>query len=348
MGDIPPGGGRALPGPPAIQTHGLTKRYGDVAALTDLDLTVPSGMIYGFLGPNGAGKTTTIRILLGFVRASAGQARLQGHDVWSDGVAARRDLGYLVAPDALYPDMTGRAQLDYAAGLSQRPPVLRDRFLDGLELSRTVLGQRLGTYSKGMRQKLALVAACQHDPALLILDEPTDGLDPLVQRAFQGLLQELRDRGRTVFMSSHDLAEVERTCERVAVVRGGRLIAEGTVAEMTRFRRTAEVVFAGEVPAGLDEVARVTVLDREGCRARLAVDGDVNPLLRYLVDHPVADLVLGPPRLEDVFMAFYDRDTPDPPLPGTIGPGTNGRASVESETSVRQQTTAVRARLRRR
>ncbi len=320
---------------PVVETVGLSKRYGGFAALTDLDLAVAPGQIYGFLGPNGAGKTTAIRILLGFARATSGRARLQGHDCWRDGVAARRDLGYLVAPDALYPDMTGTAQLDYAAKLSRRPPVLRDRFLDALELPRSVLGRRLGTYSKGMRQKLALVAAFQHDPALLILDEPTDGLDPLIQRAFEELLGELRNRGRTVFMSSHDLGEVERVCERVAVVRGGRRIAEGTVAELTRLRRrTAEVVFAEGVPEGLDRIPHAAVLERDGSRVRLGIEGELNPLLRFLADHPVADLVLATPKLEDVFMAFYDRDSPDPidvttpadaPGPANSGAAGSGR-----------------------
>ena len=300
---------------PAIETVGLTKRYGDVAALTELDLRVPPGVIYGFLGPNGAGKTTAIRLLMGFVRASAGQARVFGHDAWRDGVAARRHLAFLVPPDALYPDMSGATQLDYAAKLSGRAPVLRDRCLDALELGRAALSRRLGTYSKGMRQKLALVAALQVDAPLLVLDEPTDGLDPLIQRAFEELLRELRGRGRTVFMSSHDLAEVERVCEHVAVVRGGRLVAAAAVADLTRRQwRTAEVTFAEPPPvAELARVPRVTPLGREGHRVRLAVDGDVNPLLRFLAAHEIADLTLAPPTLEDAFMAFYGDDAPPDP-----------------------------------
>ncbi|MGH2603920.1 MAG: ABC transporter ATP-binding protein, partial [Dehalococcoidia bacterium] len=163
-----------------IATSGLSKRYGRIDALSRLDLAVPGGVIYGFLGPNGAGKTTAIRLLMGFVRPSAGRAEIFGHDTWREGVAARRDLGFLVTAEALYPDLSGRDQLDYAVGISGRPPVLRRRLLEALELSDDALGRRLGSYSKGMRQKLALTAALQHDPALLILDEPTDGLDPLI------------------------------------------------------------------------------------------------------------------------------------------------------------------------
>ncbi len=294
---------------PVIETTGLTKHYGEIAALTDLHLAVPAGCIYGFLGPNGAGKTTAIRLLMGFIRASSGSARIFGHDVWTDGVAARRDLGFLVTADAFYPDMTGAAQLDYLAHLSGKPPLLRDRLLDTLELGRDALRRRLGSYSKGMRQKLALTAAFQHDPALLILDEPTDGLDPLIQRGFEELLRDLRDRGRTIFMSSHDLAEVERTCERVAVVRSGRLVAEETIKELKRLqRRTVEVTFAGAVPPELALVPRMTILSQDGSRVRLAFEGDLNPLLRFLAGHHVADLLLAPPRLEDVFMAFYGAD----------------------------------------
>jgi ABC-type multidrug transport system ATPase subunit len=293
--------------PGAIATRGLSKRYGSVSALVDLDLTVPPGVIYGFLGPNGAGKTTTLRLLMGFIRPTGGGAAIFGHDVWRDGVAARREVGYLVPAEALYPDLSGAAQLDYAAALSGRPPVLRDRLLDALELSRADLRRKLGAYSKGMRQKLALTAAIQTDPALLILDEPSDGLDPLIQRAFEALLAEARDRGRTIFMSSHDLAEVERICERVAIVRDGRLVAEERIAELQRrHRRIARIVFAGPVPPTLADVPGCSIVARDGHWVDAAVDGEIGPLLAFLATQPVADLTLAPPRLDDIFMGFYD------------------------------------------
>ena len=292
-----------------IQTVGLTKRYGSVSALSDLDLCVPEGSVFGFLGPNGAGKTTTIRLLLGFIRPTSGSACIQGLDTWRHGVAARRDVGYLVPPEALYLDMSGADQLDYAARLSGRPPVLRQAFLDGLGLGQDALKRRLGTYSKGMRQKFALTLATQCDPSLLILDEPTDGLDPLVQRAFERLISERRDAGRTVFLSSHDLTEVERMCDRVAVVRSGDLVAQDSVAELTRRRRrTVTVRFAADPPASLLELPRVTLLDRQGEHLRLAVEGDLNPLLQVLADAAVDDLTVEPPSLEEAFMAFYDLD----------------------------------------
>ncbi len=304
----------------AITTARLSKRYDRTPALDDVSLAVPPGSIFGVLGPNGAGKTTLIRLLMGFVRPSGGTAAIFGHDCWHDGVAARRDLGFLVTADALYPDLSGRAQLDLAATLSGRPPVLRDRLLDALEFPRSLLGKRLGTYSKGTRQKLALVAAIQTEPALLVLDEPSDGLDPLIQRAFEQVLTDLRDRGRTVFLSSHDLAEVERVCERVAIVRQGRLMAEAAVADLRRQqRRIATVAFATGVPDGLGRVPGVEVRHVEGSRAELLVDGEVGPLLAFLGASEVDDLLIRRPRLEEIFLRYYDgagAETPAEPVAG--------------------------------
>jgi ABC-2 type transport system ATP-binding protein len=293
---------------PAISTTNLTKRYGVVTALDEVDLVVPSGVTYGFLGPNGAGKTTAIRLLMGFVRPSAGTARIWGHDCWRDGVRARTDLGYLVPADSLYPDMSGYALLDYMAALSGKPPLLRRRLLDALELGQDALSRRLNTYSKGMKQKLALTAAIQTEPALLVLDEPTDGLDPLIQRSFETMLSDLRVGGATIFMSSHDLAEVERTCERVAIIRDGRIVAEETIDDLKQLHhRVAEVTFAGEPPAGLDRLVGIAVTGRDGNRVVLTLDGSVTPLLRFLADRDdVVDLLLSPPRLEDIFLGYYD------------------------------------------
>jgi ABC-2 type transport system ATP-binding protein len=296
------------PDAPAIVTANLTKRYGSVTALDGIDLVVPPGVTYGFLGPNGAGKTTTIRLLMGFIRPSAGSARLWGHDCWRDGVNARANLGFLVPADALYPDMSGQAQLDYMAALSGKPPVLRRRLLDALELGADALGRRLNTYSKGMKQKLALTGALQTNPALLVLDEPTDGLDPLIQRAFESVLAELRDGGATIFMSSHDLAEVERVCERVAIIRDGKIVAEESIGDLRgRHRRTAEVTFSGEPPAGIDLIPGVSVIGRDAACVSLAIEGSIAPLLRFLGGRDdVLDLLLPQPRLEDIFLGYYD------------------------------------------
>ena len=293
---------------PAISTTNLTKRYGAITALDGIDLHVPQGVTYGFLGPNGAGKTTTIRLLMGFIRPSAGEARIYGHDCWRDGVRARKDLGFLVPADALYPDMSGRALLDYMATLSGRPPSLRQLVLDALELGQDALARRLNTYSKGMKQKLALTACMQTAPPLLVLDEPTDGLDPLIQRSFEQLLAEIRRQGSTIFMSSHDLAEVERTCERVAIIRNGRIVAEETIGELrARHRRTAEVIFRTDPPEGLARLPGVELVHQEGGRVVLSLEAGVRPLLRFLAERDdVEDLLLERPSLEDIFLGYYD------------------------------------------
>jgi ABC-2 type transport system ATP-binding protein len=299
--------------PAVIQALQLTKRYRHITALDHVSLSVPEGTIYGFLGPNGAGKTTLIKILLGFIRPTTGSATIFGHNTWKNGVQARERLGYLVVPESLYSDMSGEGQLNYAADLSGREPVLRSRFLDALELPRTVLDRRLGTYSKGMRQKLALTATFQTDPDLLILDEPTDGLDPLIRRNFEELLRERHAAGRTIFMSSHDLAEVERVCERVAVIRDGKIVAEETVYEMTRRRlKSAEVVFHDAIPGAIHMLPNVRVLDQNGPRVRLTVEGDVNPLIQFLGNYQLVDFSLAPPSLEDIFMGFYDQKGSSP------------------------------------
>jgi ABC-2 type transport system ATP-binding protein len=290
----------------AIRTSQLTKRYGETLALSSASITVAAGSIYGFLGPNGAGKTTAIRLLMGFIKPTSGSASMFGFDCWRDGLNARRDLGFLVTADALYPDMTGASQLDYAARLSKRPPVLREALLDALELPQAALERRLGSYSKGMRQKLALIAAMQHDPALLVLDEPTDGLDPLIQRNFEEFLISLRDRGRTIFMSSHDLPEVERICERVAVVRSGVIVAEERISDLQqRHAHRATVRFKDSLP-DLSVVPGIAVQRIEGNRVELLLTGDPNPLLHFLALHAVDDITITPPSLEDIFMAYYE------------------------------------------
>lgn len=291
----------------AIVLDTVSKRYGSFAALDGLSLDVPYGIIQGFLGPNGAGKTTGIRILMGFLRATSGSASIFGLDAWVGGVQARQHVGYLVTANALYPDMDGIDQLDFATKISGKEPVLRQRVLDALELSPVTLMQRLGSYSKGMRQKLAIVAAMQHDPDLLVLDEPSDGLDPLIQQHFEALLRERREAGRTVFMSSHDLAEVERTCERVAVIRQGQLVANGTVQELSsHYRRTAVIRFRGPIPNGLERLGEIDLVDAGASTVRVRIGDDINPLIRALAHLDVAHLAIEEPQLQDIFFGFYD------------------------------------------
>lgn len=303
----------------------MSKRYGSIAALNDLSLSVERGTIHGFLGPNGAGKTTAIRILMGFLKASSGNASLFGLDAWREGVTARSRVGYLVTADALYPDMSGHDQLAFAAKISGREPILRRRVLDALELGPEALGRRLGTYSKGMRQKLAITAAMQHDPDLLVLDEPSDGLDPLVQRHLEELLRERQRVGRTVFMSSHDLAEVERTCQQVAVIRNGSLVANGTTSELSRrYQRTAVITFRDVIPDGIDQLGTIVSVDRDRNIIEVRVGDDINPLIRRLAEEEIVSLKIHEPQLQDVFFSYYG-DEENAPGAEAIAAGARSR-----------------------
>jgi len=309
----------------AIETVGLSKRYQQggslgwfgrekhepIRALDEVTLAVRPGEIFGFLGPNGAGKSTCIRLLLGFLHPTAGRARVLGLDTESDGVAIRGRVGYLPGGIALYDAMTGRDLLDYLGTFYRRPPVLRARLTDGLELGAADLSRPVRDYSRGMRQKLGIVQALQHDPELAILDEPSEGLDPLMQRAFYEILDELRAAGRTVFVSSHILSEVERVCDRVAIVRHGRLVAlEEIGALLARRRRTVEMRVDGPPPslAGVPGVTDVVVVDGH---LRCHLEGDVRPFLAAIAKSPVTDLTIEPARLEDAFLELYADGEPD-------------------------------------
>jgi len=301
----------------AIVTSGLTKHYGGgphlpgrerevVRALDDVSIEVRPGEVFGFLGPNGAGKTTLIRVLLGFLHPTAGSARVLDLDVARAGVEVRRRVGYLPGGIALYDALSGTELLDFLGSFYGRPPALRGRLVDGLELPARDLARPIRDYSRGMRQKLGIVQALQHDPELAILDEPSEGLDPLMQRAFYAIIDERRAAGRTVFFSSHVLSEVERLCDRVAIVRAGRLVAvEEIDALLAQRRRSVEMRLAGPAPAlaGVPGVADLVVV---GDRLRCAVDGDMGPFLAAIAGAPVADLTIEPARLEDAFLELYE------------------------------------------
>ena len=299
----------------AIATEGLTKHYpaGDrvagarvIRALDDVTLEVREGEIFGFLGPNGAGKSTLIRLLLGFLHATAGRARVLGLDIGRDSVGIRRRIGYLPGGIALYDGLTGERHLDYLAELAGRPSVRRAELCDRLELDQRTLRRPIRDYSRGMRQKIGIVQALQHDPELAILDEPSEGLDPLMQRAFYTLLDELKAAGRTVFFSSHVLSEVERVCDRVAVVRAGRLVAVEDVGTLlARRRRRVEVRLAGP-PPDLARVPGVGDVVIDGGVLTCSLEGDPRPFLAAISVAPVADVVIEAARLEDAFLEFYE------------------------------------------
>lgn len=296
-----------MPEAPAIALRDLAKSYGPIHAVRGITLDVSPGEIFGFLGLNGAGKTTTIRILLDLIRPSRGSAFLFGRDCQKESRRTRAMAGYLPGELGLYPEMRGSELLDLMAELSGVPvdEAYREQLLDRLELARADLRRPLREYSSGMKRKLGLVQALQADPPLLILDEPTEGLDPLVQRALNELLFDLRRRGRTVFMSSHVLSEIERLCDRIAVIRKGELVLVSTVEEARRRSgRTVRIRFAHAVGA-IELPANMRYEERRDDAWTLHVSGDVGELLPRIAPLPVRDLEIREPALEDVLTAFY-------------------------------------------
>lgn len=289
---------------PAIALRGLTRAFGARRGVFDLDLEVAPGQIFGFLGPNGAGKTTTLRLLLGYLRPDHGEARILGLDALRAPLSVRPHIGYLPAEFNLYEDMTGEALLRYLAGYRPAGTLARAHAL--AERLGLAMQGRIKHYSRGMKQKLALIQAMMHDPAVLILDEASSGFDPLVQRIFHGLLVEARARGRTVFLSSHLLSEVEEVCDRAAILRDGRLLAVESVADLrARKVRLLNVRFAPGVTAAAVALPGATLREHEGSRASYAVTGTAQALLSTLASLPVEDFSLEPARLEEVFLAYY-------------------------------------------
>jgi ABC-type multidrug transport system ATPase subunit len=290
-----------------IETERLTKSYGANRGIVDLDLEVDEGEVFGFLGPNGAGKTTTIRTLLDHLRPTSGRARIFGIETTADPVAIHRRTGYLPGEFTLYDRLTGGQTIEYFGNLRGGvDPAYRASLIERLDLDPS---RRFKEYSKGNKQKLGLVVAFQHRPELLILDEPTSGLDPLVQQAFYGLVREAQAEGRTVFLSSHVLSEVERTCDRVAIVRDGRLVRTGRVDTLRDLaHHQVELRFPDGVPtaefAALPGVSDVVVEDHI---LRLRVAGPITPVLQAAARHELVDFLAREPSLEETFLAEYGR-----------------------------------------
>ncbi len=288
-----------------IETHGLTKRYGGARGIADVTLRVEQGEVFGFLGPNGAGKTTTIRTLLDLLHPTSGSARVFGLDSHRDRAAIHARLGNLPGDFAYAPRVTGRELISFFAelrGLGDRgrADALAARF-------RADLDRPLGELSRGNRQKIGLVQAAFHDPELLVLDEPTTGLDPLMQEEFLAFVAEERSRGRTVFLSSHELDEVQRVCDRVGIIRDGRLVAVEDVGELTsRSYRHVSLEFATPVdPAEFLAIGGVTEMQHEGRRLRFRADGDIDPVIKAAAHHRVTDIELTHPSLEEIFLTYY-------------------------------------------
>ena len=289
---------------PAVEIRGLSKSFGAVRALDRLDLTVPTGRVAGFLGPNGAGKSTTIRVLLGLLRADAGTVRLLGGDPWADAVALHRRLAYVPGDVSLWPNLTGGEAIDLLGRLRGRTDARRRaELLERFELDPT---KKARTYSKGNRQKVALVAALASRAELLVLDEPTSGLDPLMETVFTDCIGEARATGCSVLLSSHILAEVEKLCDTVTIVRNGRTVQTGTLAELRQLTRTTVAAVTAGDPAGLAALPGVHDLARDGEQVTFDVDGEhLDSVMRALAALGLRRLVSAPPSLEELFLRHY-------------------------------------------
>ncbi|WP_374986621.1 ATP-binding cassette domain-containing protein [Streptomyces fradiae] len=289
----------------AISVTGLHKSFGRTHALDGLDLTVGTGEVHGFLGPNGSGKSTTIRVLLGLLRADSGTARLLGRDPWRDAVELHRRVAYVPGDVTLWRNLSGGEVIDlYGRLRGGLDKARRAELVERFELDPTKKGR---TYSKGNRQKVALVAAFASDVDVLILDEPTSGLDPLMEGVFQRCVREERDRGRTVLLSSHILSEVESLCDRVSIIRKGRTVESGSLAELRHLTRTGVEAELAAPPNGLAELPGVHDVRVDGTRVRLQVDTDrLDAVLRALTEAGVRSLTSAPPTLEELFLRHYE------------------------------------------
>ncbi|MGW5419582.1 ABC transporter ATP-binding protein [Streptomyces sp. NPDC003943] len=288
----------------AISVAGLHKSFGRTRALDGLDLTVETGEVHGFLGPNGSGKSTTIRVLLGLLRADSGGARVLGRDPWADAVELHRRIAYVPGDVTLWRNLSGGEVIDlYGRLRGGLDRARRAELIERFELDPTKKGR---TYSKGNRQKVALVAAFASDVDLLVLDEPTSGLDPLMEEVFQECVAEARAHGRTVLLSSHILSEVETLCDRVSIIRKGRTVESGSLAELRHLTRTSVVAELAGPPNGLAHLPGVHGLDVQGQRIRLQVDTDkLDAVLRSLTESGVRSLTSTPPTLEELFLRHY-------------------------------------------
>jgi len=293
-----------------IEVEALTKSYGSKRGITDVSFHVEEGEVFGFLGPNGAGKTTTIRLLMALLRADAGTARIAGLDYWQQSVEIKRLIGYLPGEPSLDPGLTGGQILEYFGNLRGGvDQAYLKQLIKRLDLDPS---RKFRQYSSGNKRKVVLIQAFMHRPRLLILDEPTNGLDPLNQQEFDRMVKEVRDEGRTVFLSSHILSEVEQTCTRVGIIREGQLVRVGGVAELKDIKRyEITITFANAVPAEafktLDGVAQVETL-ADGHTLRLTMQGEADAVIKAAAQHAVVTLTSHEPSLEDIFLRYYEGD----------------------------------------
>jgi ABC-2 type transport system ATP-binding protein len=302
---------------PAIRARGLSKRYGTVTALADLDLDLGPGEVLGYLGPNGAGKTTTIRLLLGFIQPTAGRAEIFGVDCQRNPDIAHRRVAFVPAEASLWPSLTGAETLHLLGRLrGQTDSSYRDELIARFDLDPS---KKVRAYSRGNRQKVLLIGALMTRAELLVLDEPTSGLDPLMEVEFRHCVTQARERGQAVFLSSHVLSEVEALCDRVVILRDGRVAEAGTLSEMRHLSAvTVEATFTGEIP-DLSGVPGVSGVVTDGHSLRCQVTGPVQPLLAALADAGVTRLLSREPSLEELFLGYYGQGAPSEGVAGVAG-----------------------------
>ncbi|HXM72543.1 MAG TPA: ABC transporter ATP-binding protein [Candidatus Dormibacteraeota bacterium] len=296
--------------PAIIEVERLTKSYGSKRGIADVSFQVEEGEVFGFLGPNGAGKTTTIRLLMALLHADAGRAQIAGLDCWKQSLEIKRLVGYIPGEPALDPNLTGGQILEYFAHL--RGGVDQAYLKQLIQRFELDTSRKFRQYSTGNKRKVVLIQAFMHRPRLLILDEPTSGLDPLNQQEFERMVIEARDEGRTVFLSSHVLSEVEKTCTRVGIIRDGSLVRIGGVSEVSAIKRyEITITFAEPVPAEafktLDGVAEVESLNH-GHGVRLTMQGSTDAVIKAAALYPVVSLTSHEPSLEDIFLRYYEAD----------------------------------------
>ncbi|HEX2052923.1 MAG TPA: ABC transporter ATP-binding protein [Actinomycetota bacterium] len=290
-----------------VELANLTKRFGAVTAVDDVSIAVDAGEVLGYLGPNGAGKTTTIRCLLGFVYPTSGRILVFGRELAQERERILAEVGYLPGEFGMWPNLTGAEVLDYLGSLAARPPSRRSELCDIFEMSQRDLGRQVRFYSRGMKQKIGLIQAFQHDPLLVVLDEPTEGLDPVMHDRFVDLLLRHRSRGGTALLSSHILSEVELATDRVAIIRRGRLIKTGVTDELTGQRvRHCELELREPVPLALTRVPGVSNVMVNGTRYKFDVTGDMGPLLRWIAPANPVDFVAEPVSLSEAFFEIYE------------------------------------------
>ena len=310
-----------------IEAIGLGKSYGSRRGIIDVDFSVAAGEVFGFLGPNGAGKTTTIRLLLGLLRPTAGRATIYGHDTWTEAPAVHRRLAYVGSEPGYLGELTAADQLDYLARLRGLPRRAWVALAERLELDPTVRVRKL---SRGNKQKIAVIQAFMGPEDLIVMDEPTSGLDPLMQREFLALLAEVKASGRTVFLSSHNLPEVERSCDRVAIIREGRLVDISGIGDLLAGHwRSVNLVLGASPPPDTFKLPNVELLSTNARDLHLMVRGDVNPLLRRLAGLDVRDISITTPDTEDIFLRYYGASDASSAA-GTITEGTVGTDGTDA------------------